>query len=370
MDRELIFAMFERLKNIVKFLLHRTGLLRVVLGLSHRLEKKPLLAVFTFHRINLNDPDDSYLQGYERGITLRQFERQVEAITSYFDIIDLDTFCQIVSGRTTPQGRRPLALLTFDDADLEHAPGAFATLSRLHLPGVAFVPTAFIESDRRFYHLRLTNICNNFADKDWAEVITEDIPPSLAQAIREFLPAVRNRLQEFRRRLIDPFVDMLPTRRDLILDRWENRIGGKYTLGIRCMNWESVQSLAKLGIAVGSHTVNHNKLELLDPEQVRYELAESKRVLELKTGRPVTSICYPEGSYSNIALESSLKAGYSVGFSSDGGYVDYPLAHYEDFRIPRLGCQTGPDYQIHFSLCWSAIRRRFSRLGNRRKPIV
>lgn len=346
--------LIKKLVSITAYYLH---LWPLVFRLCRLKDKKPVLAVFMFHRINPGEPDQKYLQGYERGISKETYDRQVNQISRLYRLIDLAEFTRIITGEQVPMGGKPMALLTFDDADKDHPSLAFAKLSRHGFPGVSFVPTGFIGTSKRFYHLRLTNICNRFDNETWQEIARTNIPESVKIVIEEFSPEITARIRAFRRRLIAPFEDIRPSERDALLHDWEARIGFAYDLDICCMDWDGVRNLPKQGVAVGSHTVNHNRLAMLGAEEKTKELAESKAVLEREIGATVETICYPEGSFDKETLELSAGAGYRLGFTTEDDLVDYPRQGLDLFRIPRVGAGVGAGHEIAFSIGAAAFRR-------------
>lgn len=344
----------KKLVSITACYLH---LWPLVFWLCRLKDHQPVLAVFMFHRVNPGEPDEKYLQGYERGISKATHDRQIDQIALIYRIIDLDEFTRLVTGEARPAGNRPMALLTYDDADRDHPPLAFAKLAREGFSGVSFVPTGFIGTDKRFYHLRLTNICNRFDNQAWKEIATSDIPEPVRDVIGQFLPDISARRREFRRGLIAPFEAIPPSERDILLRNWEERINFEYDLDIRCLDWEGIKKLPEQGIAIGSHTVNHNRLAMLNAEEKSKELTESRAVLERETGVEVKSICYPEGSFDEATLELSAKAGYRVGFTTEDDLVDYPRQGLDLFRIPRVGAGTGTDHEIASSLGTAALKK-------------
>ena len=112
------------------------------------------------------------------------------------------------------------------------------------------------------------------------------------------------------------------------------------------MTVEEAVSLAPDLIGVGSHTVNHKKLNRLTPEEIRTELGDSKTELEKALGRPVLSIAFPYGEYDDRVVQASKQAGYLQAYAADpvwtDGYVagrvdtsplDWPL----EFCLKALG---------------------------------
>ncbi|MCC7118640.1 MAG: polysaccharide deacetylase family protein [Anaerolineales bacterium] len=97
---------------------------------------------------------------------------------------------------------------------------------------------------------------------------------------------------------------------------------GNYVGADGYMNVEQAKEMLNAGWEVGSHTMNHLDLSALDPERQRYEIVESKKVLEEKLGAPVKTIAYPFGltggaiSYVHFA---GYIAGMGLGFTHDQG---------------------------------------------------
>ena len=90
------------------------------------------------------------------------------------------------------------------------------------------------------------------------------------------------------------------------------------------LTWDEVREIAALGHEIGSHTVNHADFGLVDPEQARHELVESKRVLESQLARPVRWFAYPFGGRGNFRpeyLPLVYGAGYQGMLSGFGGFV-------------------------------------------------
>ena len=80
---------------------------------------------------------------------------------------------------------------------------------------------------------------------------------------------------------------------------------------------EQIREMTESGlVSVQSHTVSHEPLALGDKlyEDVDYELGESKRILEAISGRPVTALAMPNGSYDSAVIEIAKKY-YDVAFT-------------------------------------------------------
>ena len=92
-----------------------------------------------------------------------------------------------------------------------------------------------------------------------------------------------------------------------------------------------IKEMAASGyIRFGSHTVTHRQMGLItDAQTLREEFDRSQQILEELTGRPVRSLAFPNGSYSDLALE--VAADYYDYCYTTKSY--YPTA--SDMEISR-----------------------------------
>jgi peptidoglycan/xylan/chitin deacetylase (PgdA/CDA1 family) len=85
------------------------------------------------------------------------------------------------------------------------------------------------------------------------------------------------------------------------------------------MNAAQVQELVGLGHEVGSHSVSHEILPLLDRTALEAEIGESKTRLEEAAGQPVPSFCYPNGEFDDRCLEIVAARGYAQAVTTRNG---------------------------------------------------
>ena len=114
---------------------------------------------------------------------------------------------------------------------------------------------------------------------------------------------------------------------------------------------ERLRTLIRDGHVIGAHTVHHYYLtqepcdeaskccrsfKPCSPDEVRFELTESKRILEGLTGVPVTSFAWPGGFYSESALGTALQAGFTTTFAVDRQSLE------GKYRRSRVGVTSTP----------------------------
>jgi peptidoglycan/xylan/chitin deacetylase (PgdA/CDA1 family) len=81
------------------------------------------------------------------------------------------------------------------------------------------------------------------------------------------------------------------------------------------MDWREIERLAGRGAVIGSHSVTHPNFGRLAAEQARYELEESRRVIEARLGIRPTTFAIPMGlakDWTDTAQEIAEAAGYEV----------------------------------------------------------
>jgi peptidoglycan/xylan/chitin deacetylase (PgdA/CDA1 family) len=101
-------------------------------------------------------------------------------------------------------------------------------------------------------------------------------------------------------------------------------IVGNYMSTDGYMDADQIKEMAAAGWEIGSHSMNHRDLTLLDdPERERYEIVESKEKLEAELGVPVKTFAYPFGISNEGVIDYVHFAGYiagmSLGFTYDQG---------------------------------------------------
>ena len=76
------------------------------------------------------------------------------------------------------------------------------------------------------------------------------------------------------------------------------------------MSRAQVRALGDLGCEIGSHSMTHPYLSDLSAEQLKHEIADSRKELEEITGRPVVHFSCPGGRWDQRVAETAEDAGY------------------------------------------------------------
>jgi Predicted xylanase/chitin deacetylase len=73
---------------------------------------------------------------------------------------------------------------------------------------------------------------------------------------------------------------------------------------------DHIREMAGKGMEICSHGLTHNFLSEMDTEEIKFELSESKRILESIIKQPVDYIAFPGGHYNSKVLSLLKTSGY------------------------------------------------------------
>ncbi len=74
-----------------------------------------------------------------------------------------------------------------------------------------------------------------------------------------------------------------------------------------------IMEISALGHEIGSHGLTHADLTYLGPSDLKVELGDSKKILEDITGKKVTALSFPFGSWNTRVWELAQELGYCCG---------------------------------------------------------
>lgn len=145
--------------------------------------------------------------------------------------------------------------------------------------------------------------------------------------------------------------------------RWDEREGEE---PLPLMNDDQIRAASSWGFEIGSHGMSHRPLARLDDREIRYEIHDSKRILESLLGEEVCTISYPYGNTDQRVIAETERAGYSFGcgvFSGPPRFGDHSL----DFR--RIAVNPGKGafrFLIQVTTPYEYAEWAWSRMNNRK----
>lgn len=236
-------------------------------------------------------------------------------------------FVSLVDAAEMLQGKRPVepysVVLTFDDGYRNNVTHALPVLRKYNAPATFFVPTGFLENPRPFWCDRL-DYALQYTQVDGRQVRIGSCMMRLDSSSREALCTSYMRLRRTAKEQKMSDLDFL---RDIdeLATQLESESGK--SLGEIHQNddwsatvtWEQVQETIGNGVTIGSHTVDHTRLGLVDQAHARDQLTRSKHAIEARTGQPCVMLCYPNGSYDADTVALARACGYLCAVTTDEG---------------------------------------------------
>lgn len=103
------------------------------------------------------------------------------------------------------------------------------------------------------------------------------------------------------------------------------------------MDWPEIRELAKAGMVVGAHGLEHVPLSSLPPEELRKHLAEARRVIEARLSQAPEWLALPGG----FGGRREVEIAQDVGFRGVLGSVPRLVRRASDEPIPRFSVRRG-----------------------------
>jgi peptidoglycan/xylan/chitin deacetylase (PgdA/CDA1 family) len=116
-----------------------------------------------------------------------------------------------------------------------------------------------------------------------------------------------------------------------------------------------LRTLSDRGAVIGSHSMSHRSMASLSSAELRTELADSKKILEDITGRPVTSFAYPFGTlrdFNRDVADALREEGYAFALTSQHGPVQ---AGQDPMMVPRIKIEGGDPDWLFRAACKGAM---------------
>lgn len=100
------------------------------------------------------------------------------------------------------------------------------------------------------------------------------------------------------------------------------------------LSWHLIDEMRHTGIAeFHPHSVSHRPCDDLAPQELEFELVESRRVLRDHFGEISPCFCWPYGRWNSSACEAAITFGYQGLFTTVPGVVSCSS---NPFAIPRI----------------------------------
>ncbi len=251
------------------------------------------------------------------------FAWQMQMLSKQFNVLSLSEATEMLrQGRLPPRA----VCVTFDDGYLDNVENGLPVLLEQNIRATFFVSTGFLEGD-----------CM------WNDAVIEGVrqaPGPVLDLTACGLDAHPVATEEDRRHTVQAVLSAIkyldPVDRVERVERILTAAGAKWPRGLM-MRPEHIQRLARSGMEIGAHTVNHPILSRLDRASARAEIAEGKERLEGIIGSSVNLFAYPNGipnrDYTNDHVQILKELGFMVAVTTALGAA---RASSDYLQLPRF----------------------------------
>ena len=253
------------------------------------------------------------------------FRAQMLYLARHFRVVSLDRMVRGLADGVVP-GRHEI-VLTFDDGLRNNLVVVYPVLQELEIPATFFVCPGLLGSGQWLWNHEVRCRLQALTDSQFA-VLSARLgllcgSPEAVVGWMKTIPTAQRLHAEHMLREATP--EFIPAN------------GQKEAYDI--MDWEQLRALDTELITVGSHTLTHPILTVLEEDQLEFELIESRRRLEQELQRPVQYFCYPNGSHDR-RVRHAVARHYRAAVTTQSGTVR-PSNH-DLHLLPRIPSTSDP----------------------------
>lgn len=275
------------------------------------------LCVINYHRI-VEYPDPLL----ESEPDVKSFRWQMELLADCFNVLPLHDAVHALADERMP----PRAVsITFDDGYRSVHDFALPILKELGLPATVFVATRYMHGGRMWNDTILEAIRRLPAGNLDLRGIGLGLHP---------LTSLQDRKHTINA-LTGSAKYLAPDARQAVAQKLAGLVSQDLPPG-EMLTPDEIVTLARNGVEIGGHTINHPILTCLADDIAMQEIAGCKQELESIIGRPVRLFAYPNGKfgmdYDERHVQMVKDAGYAAAFSTALGAA---TGQHDRFELPR-----------------------------------
>jgi len=294
-------------KRWLKRSLSASGLLQMATRLA-----APAVAILAYHSVN-DHPEE--LADTLGGIVhpTAGFRQQMELLAREFHPVSLNDVLLFVQGKKKLPAK-PVAV-TFDDGYADNFQVVSPVLKAFDIPASFYLIVDCVDRATLPWVARLRLAFSRTQIGRWTDPTGWSWSLTAITGRYGALQAAFDYCARLRAGMQQEFVEA--TARQLEVD-WPAQSN-------LMMTWEQARKLVKQGHTLGSHTMTHPNVSYLAVEDLRFELAQSKRRMEKELGASVVHFSYPcpalQPHWNQQTLELCRTLGYDTAVTSRSGPV-------------------------------------------------
>jgi peptidoglycan/xylan/chitin deacetylase (PgdA/CDA1 family) len=251
-----------------------------------------------------------------------ELARVLGILSTNYQFITIEEFVDLIEGKTMPIDNA--LLITFDDGYRNTLDYALPVCEQFNIKPILFVTTGHINSGLPFWFDRLDYalqqnmdepIIFNYLGVQYA------FDTSSRQALIDSYKKFRDQCKFVfsndveMNQLFTVLAEMLESRSGKALA--DINVEDDWTA---IASWSEIKSAVKQGrIDIGSHTVDHWRIDSLSEDEILFQLINSKEEIEARLSTECHYFCYPNGDYNQLSLDLLKQTHYWAAFTTDVG---------------------------------------------------
>jgi len=333
-------------KKILLYLFSKLGYLQFL-----RWKNRHKICVLMLHGVMAPNSQTSWTP-LRPQISPDELKRTLGILSHYYQFITIDQTIDILEGKVALIENA--LLITFDDGYRNNIDYALPIFEQFGIKPILFVATGHLDSKLPFWFDRI----DYALQQNMGELISFEYQGNEYCFDATSLPALKDSYQKFRddckyaftddidmNKLFNALSEMLESRsgkalRDICVeDDWSGIV-----------SWEQLKEAVKFNrIDVGSHTVDHWRLDSLSETQIIAQLQQSKMRIEEELATQCQYFCYPNGNYNELAVSLTKESGYRAAFATKGKLckVNDDLMTLKRFSFPESKTSAEIMYQLN-----------------------
>ncbi|MGB8707157.1 MAG: polysaccharide deacetylase family protein [Dehalococcoidia bacterium] len=338
------------MKTLTAAIANRLALLDVYAFLRKKITGS-LVAIVLYHQVC--PPEATWIP---YAISPHSFEMQIEYFCRNYELLSLDTLATCIqSGESLPE---KAVVITFDDGQKDDYLYAYPILKKYHVPATIFLVTGYVGADKLFWW-----------DRIWYPIQHTTVKQLTLGELGSYCLRTQPDRVHTTLRISEALKKLPEDKKNLLIEKLVQTCSVDIPPDLSkelSLSWDEIREMSNAGIAFGAHTVNHPILTNIPLAQARWEITQSKEVIERRLGKEVTTFAYPNGNFADfntdiaeVIKESGFKCAVTVSpmrlvSSKDNPYTLSRICPLEDFN----------KFKIMLCGLWGDFNTIFNRKGN------
>jgi peptidoglycan/xylan/chitin deacetylase (PgdA/CDA1 family) len=292
---------------------------------------KSQISILAYHRVGPQTNKWSLNPLHEK-----IFEYHINYLSKNFKIVSLSNLSKMIRNKNIPE---KAVVITFDDGYKDNYEFAFPILKKYNAPATVFLATGPIEEKKLFWWDKINYLLFH---TDMESIDLNPLGSYQLSSNEDKVLAGLNIQEKLKKMDNNKKEDIIKELINLADVHIPEKLGKKYLL-----SWNEIKKMNKNGVEFGSHTVTHPVLTNVSLDKAKWEIINSKKIIEENLETEVESFAYPNGDF-NAKLSSLVE---NLGFSSSVSVFPMQLlknsvnelyqlsrinANIEDFNILKL----------------------------------